>query len=110
MTEEETGYLKLVGKDFNYVLVEHELMLGRKQKAAKPGFFALGTAKNISRKHAGLKWDPDNRSWVIQCLGKNGLEVDNVHYGMDHPPIKLRHKAKVDIGDASFFVLLPNQP
>lgn len=105
---EEQGFAKLLGTNFAYILNEKSLFLGRKQKQPKAGYFEMGASKNISRQHAELKWDSTECKWVLVCMGKNGFEVNEKHYSPTSDPVVLAHRDKVDIGEVTFFFLLPN--
>jgi len=106
---EAKGFCKLVGDGWEHVVLTKELTLGRKHKNPGDGFCSVGSSKSISRKHALLTYNKQKRMWEIKCLGKNGIEVQGETYGQDSAPVSLQHHARIDMGDSTFFFLLPRE-
>lgn len=63
-------------------------------------------AKLVSRQHARLFWDEKIDRWCLTCLSKNGLMVDGTPVASSAPPMPLKSKSLIEIGDVAFFFLL----
>ena len=112
----ETGVLKLLGEHFSYVIPPNNsqppsLILGRKLTTSVPtDVFPVAADRNISRQHARLYWEPTVGHWMVECLGKNGMHVDdrfvdgNARVILDWADGLF---VKMQIGDVVFFVMQP---
>ena len=83
------------------------LILGRRSTSDQCADVDLGTTKSISRKHALIDWNKDKGVFELRCLGKNGLNVNDEHVSQNDDPMPLASKAKISIGETSFYFLLP---
>ena len=113
----EVGVLKLVGEHFSYVLPQNpthppSLILGRKLSSQPSDVFPIAADRNISRQHARLYWDATQACWVCECVGKNGMHVDD-RFVDGHGKVRLDWGdglfIKMQIGDVVFFAMLPIQ-
>ncbi len=126
------GYAMLIGERFRHVLREKELKLGRYMSGAAPipGTLGVSDAKNISRVHATLQFEPDfiaplasvpassssssssvfsgpaEGAWVVTCCGKNGMHHQGIFIAL-HGKFAVRHKDRMQIGDTPFYFLEP---
>lgn len=103
MDMSEDGYLKLVSPTFEKTIDTLEVILGRQHEAqenVKTTFVGFDNDKNISRQHARLFWDQDEREWKIQCLGKNGLTLNQKEYKKDEMA-KLSFPCRLKIGTSA---------
>lgn len=106
------GYARLVSackSSIDYTVRKRVVLIGRM------GFGAdcpiRSDSRLVSRHHARLFWDPDMDQWAIECLSrKNGLLVDGTPLVVGAPPLHLRSKNLVEMGDASFFFLQASLP
>lgn len=101
------AYAKLQGESFVYYVQSLSLTLGRGVAGREKVDVDLGTSRSISRVHARIEYDFPLRQFVITPLGKNGIVIDGVPFSQHHSPIPLKSKSCVQIGDVTFFFLLP---
>ncbi len=65
----------------------------------------------VSRRHACLFWDEEADQWAIECLShKNGMLVDGTPLVAGAPPLHLRSKNLIEMGDTAFFFLEAASP
>jgi hypothetical protein len=132
------GYGLLIGEHFRYVLRSKQLQLGRHMAAGSeptPNTLGVSSAKNISRVHASIHYDPEfnsaaaaasaaatagstpaaaaaggggtGGSWVVTCLGKNGMQFNGV-FMPAQGRFPLRHKDRLQVGESVIYFLEPN--
>ena len=113
----EIGVLKLLGEHFSHVLPQNptappSLILGRKLTSQPTDVFPIAADRNISRQHARVYWDPSSGYWMCECLGKNGMHVDD-RFVDGNGRVRLDWGdglfVKMQIGDVVFFVMQPVQ-
>ncbi|KAK5135480.1 hypothetical protein LTR08_005269 [Meristemomyces frigidus] len=91
--ENVPGYGKIAGRDWAFIIRKVEVNIGRpeaqeKMVAGESGLAVgpsaktvvdidLGPDRQVSRSHAIISYDPDNRQWFVVVNGRNGLRVDN---------------------------------
>ena len=111
----ETAFCKLHGKqESGEVIVKfvraYPVKLGRtKEQEGEYGHIQIGSSKSISRVHAEIDWNGENKCFEIKCLGKNGITVDQMLYKPDNIPAKLKQNSAIKIGGSRFYFLLPKQ-
>jgi hypothetical protein len=106
------GYLRILGATFTAEVFKLPLVLGRQSKhhhelSEEESFLALGDSKTLSRKHACVQWDAQNNTYVIQCLSKNGLVLNQKLVTPDDGFVKLPDRARIEIADTPFYVVYP---
>jgi pSer/pThr/pTyr-binding forkhead associated (FHA) protein len=68
-------------------------------------------ARTVSRHHATIYWVSESDSWAITCFSRsNALTVDGAPVLANAPPMPLRSRNLVEIGDAAFFFLAAVAP
>jgi hypothetical protein len=67
----------------------------------------LGEHKNISRKHAKIEYNFNNKQFELFVLGKNPVKVDGLSYSKKSQPVILHNGSEILIGDSFFIFLLP---
>uniref|UniRef100_A0A7S2RKJ0 FHA domain-containing protein n=1 Tax=Rhizochromulina marina TaxID=1034831 RepID=A0A7S2RKJ0_9STRA len=67
----------------------------------------LSEKKLLSRHHAEMRWEPEEESWVIQCLSKNGMHVNRVFYSVEDPAVPIKSGAAIRLGPCYFYFCLP---
>ena len=87
------GHAKLQGRllnptdsnveDFCALITVLPVKLGRSTQGEGAAKINLGENKATSRHHATLDYSAADGSFFIECLGKNGMVVDHVHYGVN---------------------------
>ena len=111
----ETGVLKLLGEHFSHVLPPSpaqppSLVLGRKLTSQPSDVFPIAADRNISRQHARVFWEPSAGCWMVECLGKNGMHVDD-RFVDGNARVRLEWGdglfVKMQIGDVVFFAMQP---
>jgi len=109
------GYAKFITSDGEHVMRAQRLAIGRDMGAGnnKPGTFPISAAKNVSRIHAELYYQPHPQHpldkpghWVMTCLGKNGLYHNGV-YRAANQRFMISHRDQIKIGDTVAFFLEP---
>eukprot|EP00877_Chromochloris_zofingiensis_P010598 jgi/Chrzof1/5792/Cz16g16020.t1 len=100
------GFAKLVGDGVEYHIKKYEVMLGRRSKSTALDV-VLGDNMNISRLHAAIKYNFEHKVWEVHALGKNGVTVNGNLHTPTSPPAILQSQDFVQVGDRSFFFLLP---
>lgn len=106
------GYAKLSGA--SKATIDH-IVRKRVNIIGRAGFDAdcqiRSDAKLVSRRHAKLFWDGDADQWAIECLSeKNGMLVDGTPLVVGAPPLYLRSKNLIEMGDTAFFFLEAAEP
>lgn len=62
--------------------------------------------RTVSRHHATIEWKPELNAWVITCHSKsNGLLVDGAPVLTNTPPMPLRSRNLIEVGDSAFYFL-----
>jgi len=80
------GYAKLEGKEFEYQVRKKVISIGRNSSAGDVDV-SMGKSSFISRKHLSLK--REGGDFFLQCIGKNGIFVDDFFQGRDADPLRL---------------------
>lgn len=107
----EAGFAKLQGEDFEYYMQTYSIVLGRnsKKSTVDVDLASLGGGMNISRNHARIFYDFPRRRFALDVIGKNGCQVEGVLHLPGNPPVKLDSQDLLQIGDKSFYFLLPTR-
>ncbi|GMH39980.1 hypothetical protein BSKO_07884 [Bryopsis sp. KO-2023] len=100
------GFAKLQGDGFEFFMRKYEIGLGRKSKSNSLDV-VLGDHMNISRKHACIRYNFDKGIFELEVLGKNGVTIRGVLHTPASPPMELRSRDLIQMGDKSFYFLLP---
>jgi hypothetical protein len=89
------------------------LVLGRIMSEPKAGTYGVSMAKNISRNHAELFYQPHPTdpervagAWMFKCLGKNGMQWNEEHQAVD-AVFQVKDRDKLQIGDTPFYFVEP---
>lgn len=82
-----------------------EVHIAIREPEAADGSMSLG--KNISRKHARIRYSFEHEGFELVVLGRNGLFVNDIHYEMGDARI-LPHGTRIQIGAVRFTFELPN--
>ncbi|KAK1269418.1 hypothetical protein QJS04_geneDACA006234 [Acorus gramineus] len=109
--EQEAGFAKLQGEDFEYYMQTYSIVLGRnsKKSTVDVDLSSLGGGMNISRLHARIFYDFQRRRFALEVVGKNGCLVEGVLHLPGNPPVKLDSQDLLQIGDKKFYFLLPTR-
>ncbi|KAJ3671914.1 hypothetical protein LUZ60_007993 [Juncus effusus] len=111
--ENEVGFAKLQGEDFEFYMQTYSIIIGRSSK--KMGgevdldLSGIGGGMNISRRHARIFYDFTRKRFALEVLGKNGCYVEGVLHVPGSPPVKLDSQDLLKIGDKEFYFLLPTR-
>ena len=81
---------KLQGKDFEYMVRQHRLVIGRNSSTGGEVDINMGVSSFISRKHIEIYYENDQ--FYLTCGGKNGVFVDGVFQRKGAPPLNLAKK------------------
>lgn len=108
---------------FNYFMERTTITVGRSDPvtvfqdpliAAQEGIdVGLGDSNKLSRKHARIEYVSNNETFLLTCLGKNGLTVtdpDTLETIIMTPttnPLLLRSRTLIQMGDCVFVFLRP---
>lgn len=105
----QAGFAKLQGEDFEYVVQQYSVVLGRNSKKATVDFDLAerGGCMNISRQHARLFFDFQKGAFQLEVLGKNGVHVRGELRLPGGDPVGLRSQDLLQIGEKRFYFLLP---
>eukprot|EP00455_Lapot_gusevi_P054336 TRINITY_DN868_c0_g5_i1.p1 TRINITY_DN868_c0_g5~~TRINITY_DN868_c0_g5_i1.p1 ORF type:complete len:113 (+),score=21.12 TRINITY_DN868_c0_g5_i1:64-402(+) len=104
----EPAYAKLVGKSYSSLIQGYPYGIGRINADDDPNFLVLNEDMKVSRKHATIEWDSESQSWVVTCVGKNGLHLNSEFVGQ-HERRALSHKSRLQISEQIIYFLLPHQ-
>lgn len=106
------GYARLTGAGkgaVDYLVRATDVSIGRAGYGADCQ--VRSESRAVSRRHARLFWDTAHARWQIECLpGKNGLLVDGAPVVPGSPPMPLRSRNLIEMGDAAFFFLAATHP
>ncbi|GBF94949.1 hypothetical protein Rsub_07450 [Raphidocelis subcapitata] len=102
------GYARLVGEGGVDHLVRRTAptVLGRRSKAGGADV-EIGDNPAISRQHAEVYYDHAAHCWLLTVRGKNGASLDGAPLKPESPPARLRSQARIEMGGASLWFLLP---
>eukprot|EP00924_Labyrinthula_sp_SR-Ha-C_P013948 augustus_masked-scaffold_5-processed-gene-18.4-mRNA-1 protein AED:1.00 eAED:1.00 QI:0/-1/0/0/-1/1/1/0/145 len=108
------AYAKLFGKNlttgepFEAYVTELPTTLGRETSGLQTSnFIAIGKETKISRKHAVITYDEEEKSFLIEHVGRNPLVVRKVQHLRQKPAkrIKIASKDPIRIADVGFYFL-----
>ncbi|KAG7674515.1 hypothetical protein Ndes2526B_g05250 [Nannochloris sp. 'desiccata'] len=105
---QRVAFAHLVGNGIDYLVKKYEITLGRKAKNYTPDVI-MGETMSVSRQHAKIIFNFDTNQFELIVLGRNGVMVDGSLYEPEYGPVPLRSKALLQIGDTSFYFLLPKK-
>jgi hypothetical protein len=100
------GFAKLVGPDVELYMRKYELTIGRKSKSTALDV-VLGDNMNISRLHAKINYNFQTARFELTVLGKNGVTVKGTLHTPNSAPVVLQSQDLLQIGESSFWFLLP---
>jgi hypothetical protein len=110
---EKVGFAKLMGTEgstIEYTIKKYEIFIGRKSKST-PVDVVLGNSMSISRKHAKISYNFEEKIWQLTVLGKNGVSVGKILYAPSSGPVGLKSQELLQFGDklepVSLYFLLP---
>ena len=110
---EEVGFAKLKGTNglaIEYIIKKYAITIGRKSKST-PVDVVLGDSMSISRNHATIEYNFQNKCWELAVRGKNGVSVGKILYTPSSAPVTLRSQDLLQFGDknapVSMYFLLP---
>ncbi|KAK9826146.1 hypothetical protein WJX81_000241 [Elliptochloris bilobata] len=107
---ERCGFCKLYGPELEFYSKRYDIQIGRRSKSTKLDV-VLGDNMNISRTHATIEYSFERGAWEMTALGKNGVTVQGTLYtpadGQPATGIALHSQDYIQIGDKSFYFLLP---
>ena len=119
-TPSSHGYAMLISENARHILRSKHTQIGRDMGQGKgKDVLGISAAKNISRVHATLGWepvppapgsvaDPLVCAWVLTCVGKNGLQHEG-EFKPQHTKFVVRHKDRLQIGETVFFFIEPKR-
>lgn len=71
----------------------------------------VGPSNKLSRRHARIEFNQRRRAYQIECLGKNGITVNQEGHTVvmtpRAPPCELKTRALIQLGDCLLVFLLP---
>ena len=103
------GFVKLQGEDLEVYCKKYEIIIGRRSKSTALDV-VLGDNMNISRQHAIIRYNFDTKAWELIVQGKNGVTVNGNLFTPQSQPATLHSQDLMEIGDRSFYFLLPRAP
>ena len=126
------AYAKIAGRQWTYYVSDTRVVIGRpnakneKSKHSRPSEGSdgaggsdatenfkididLGPDQQISRRHAEIQYSTDSENWVISCIGRNGLFLDDERLERGHRKY-LRSGAVIGILGTQMMFLLPAEP
>lgn len=112
---EVQAYAKIAGNNWTYYVKTLSIAIGRntdQQDEKEQIQIDLGPAKVVSRTHATITYNLNNRLWELLVSGRNGAKVDGlkVSCGPQAQPTALHSGSVVDIGGTQMMFILPDAP
>ena len=106
------AYAKLAGQNWTYYVKALDVTIGRESEApegsAHPQIdLDLGPAKVISRLHARIEYDLEQRYWKCLVLGRNGIKIDEKLY-KEKKTARLSSGQVLEIGGVQMMFVLPD--
>lgn len=83
---ESPPYAKLVGTNFDFLMVKKRVVVGRNSKLGHVDI-NMGSSRFISRRH--LEIALDRNSFYVLCRGKNGMFIDGTLYKRENRRFEL---------------------
>jgi len=106
--EIKKGYFKLVGPNWELVIPQTTILLGRNPNGEEAVVDVhLSQNKYISRKHAKIRYNFTTDYFMVKCLSPNGLHLNDKLYRRHHGYQKLESKDKIQIGTVRIDFFLP---
>ena len=68
-------FITAEGREFYVSDSVTEVLLGREKKDGDPAYFQIGESNTISKQHAKVFWDAQDRCFKIQNLSKNKVSL-----------------------------------
>ncbi|CAN8068347.1 unnamed protein product [Agarophyton chilense] len=94
---ETRAYAKLVGKDWEYYMINPTIILGRGGKGVDCDLI-LSEASVVSRQHFTIRYVPELQAFEVKTLSKNGILVNGEFLHKLSPPKLLRSQAEIMYG------------
>lgn len=110
------GFAKLEGEDFDFYLQKYCVTLGRNSSKGQVDVDLGDSSKNVSRKHAEIKFNFAKRRWEVVIHGKNGVFLNDKRYVPGGPTdvgVSLKSRDKLEVGGVEMYFLTaldPNSP
>ena len=81
-----------------------QVFLGRETKVADD-YFQIGDAPTLSKSHARIFWDELDKSFKLQNLSKNKIQVNQKMIELQDPAEKLKNMSSIVIAQFRIFFL-----
>jgi hypothetical protein len=114
------AYAKIAGCNWTYYVKELTVTIGRNtEQHSNPNIpttaerinIDLGPSKVVSRKHATIVYNLNERKWQLFINGRNGLKVNGVRLNLSpNTPFDLSSGNILDIGGTQMMFILPDAP
>lgn len=106
------AYAKLAGQNWTFYVKALEVTIGRESDVLDGGHqpavdLDLGPAKVISRLHARIEYDLEQRYWKCIVLGRNGIKIDDRLY-KEKKTARLASGQILEIGGVQMMFVLPD--
>ncbi len=108
------AYAKLAGSMWTYYIQALSVTIGRQSDYASGDTEAgrveidLGPSKVVSRRHAKISYDLQDRHWQLTVMGRNGVKVDGRVY-KEGNDTTLRSGNILEVGGVQMMFVLPDQ-
>ncbi|KAH3663703.1 hypothetical protein OGAPHI_005104 [Ogataea philodendri] len=117
LNNEVQAYAKIAGRDWTFYVKSLKVLIGRNTDSHatdRPEDLVdidLGPSKVVSRKHASISYNLEERRWELVILGRNGLKIDAQRINSTSNgsgPVFLNSGNIVDIGGTQMMFILPD--
>ncbi|KAI8332112.1 hypothetical protein BC941DRAFT_437556 [Chlamydoabsidia padenii] len=107
-------YPKLAGSNWDCYITRDVVRLGRAPEHQSQDFDKLALDvdfcgnKQISRRHADIRFNPKSNHWELRVYGRIGVKVNHTLITKKRRPVPLTNMAYLDIGGNGFVFMLPD--
>ncbi|KAG7739360.1 hypothetical protein KL932_003454 [Ogataea haglerorum] len=117
LNNEVQAYAKIAGRDWTFYVKSLKVLIGRNtdshgaDRHEDKVDIDLGPSKVVSRKHASISYNLEERRWELVILGRNGLKIDAQRINSTSNgsgPIFLNSGNIIDIGGTQMMFILPD--
>ncbi|KAL4461903.1 hypothetical protein ABPG72_001604 [Tetrahymena utriculariae] len=110
----KVAFALLKGRTWQFYIQKLQIIIGRslinlpQKKMNWHIDLEVGASKKVSRQHAVILYNFEQKRFEIKCLSKKfHIKVDNNLYSLKDDPVALKNKSLITVGNEHFYFFLP---
>ncbi|KAL4436215.1 hypothetical protein ABPG74_018199 [Tetrahymena malaccensis] len=110
----KVAFALLKGRTWQFYIQKLQIIIGRslinlpQKKMNWHIDLEVGASKKVSRQHAVILYNFEQKRFEIKCLSKKfHIKVDNNLYSIKDDPVPLKNKSLITVGNEHFYFFLP---